>query len=129
MNFPIFKVGWHVQRSTEPNIAFLIDPNSKRFKISQKYPLSYIKLPFLDNQRVFNILLDNPRDLLADDIVKDLVEGVEGLDSSASGHACWLDDPDVVLVQLPLGIVGLDRLAELFCLCEEVLKGLFLGSL
>jgi hypothetical protein len=44
----------------KPNVTLLIDPYCKRVPVSDKDPLPDVKLLPADEQRVLNVLLDDP---------------------------------------------------------------------
>ena len=56
----------------ETDIAFLIEPNSKRIKICDQHPLSDVEFSPQNNQRIFDVFLSDPLRLFAFYMVLDL---------------------------------------------------------
>lgn len=69
MNFTVFQVLWFICLWTKSDIALIINPNSKRFKIGQNNPLPYIKLFLSEDERSLYVFLHHPGYLLANNVV------------------------------------------------------------
>ena len=79
------------------NIALAIYPDSQWIPIGHKYPLTYIKLLFLYNQRVLYVLLHNEWSAFDSFyILHYLFIWPEDFYSSSSRFTSWFDDPDIM---------------------------------
>ena len=121
MDFPVLEVLGLVDGGAEPNVALVVHPHANGLEIGPEHPLPDIELLPSYDQWPLNVLLDHPGDLIANYVVQHLVELVEGLDASASRHAGWLDDPDVLAVEGPLWVDLLELLVKGGHLLEQLL--------
>ena len=81
----------------QSDIALIVGPDGERVPISNKYPLSDVKLARVDDQWIFNVLLnDHPAPAFLDGFDNSIVFAVDG-DAATTRPLAWLDDPDVVL--------------------------------
>ena len=81
----------------QSDIALIVGPDGEWVPISNKYPLSDVKLARVDDQWIFDVLLDDhPAPAFLDGFDDSIVFAVDG-DAAATRPLAWLDDPDVVL--------------------------------
>ena len=88
-----FVIGvWVVIQGSKSEIAFIIDPYSQWVPISNQYPLSDVKLFPIDNQRIFNVFLDDdhPTTFTGLDTPDDVVVISQDLNAFTSVTRTWL---------------------------------------
>lgn len=81
----------------DSDIVLFVDPHCQRVPVSHNYPLPDVEFLVVDCQWVFNILLGDPLDVLAQYIVEQLVHLVERSDPPATGQASWFHNPDILI--------------------------------
>ena len=121
MNFTVFEIFRRVNWSAESNIALLVDPDAKRFKICPENPLPNIEFFPPYYQRSFNVFLNHPRNLASHYVIENFKQVIKSFDASASGHASRFDDPDVVAIERPLRIDLFQLFVKRCHLFEELL--------
>lgn len=80
------------------NVAFIVAPNGERIPIGHQHPLTDVKLPSFDNERILNTLLNDPETGIAlqiCDAVHNPLIGLVHFDSTASRTAAWLQEPQI----------------------------------
>ena len=108
--------------SREADVAFVVHPDDQRVEVGNEHPLSNIELSLKDDKRVLDVLLGDPKGLLAFHVVLDLYEVVVAGYTSASRKTRRLQDPNVVvaceviLMRKSLLVFG----QELFYFLEEL---------
>lgn len=70
--------------AAETKVAFFIEPDDRRVEVLDQYPLPNVELLAVDQQRVFDVLLDDELAIFSQTVVCDIVEIVETFDASAS---------------------------------------------
>ena len=93
----VIKLSNVVVNRWESYIALTIYPDSQWIPIGHKNPLTYVKLLFLNDQRVLYVLLNNkwsPFDSFY--VLHDLFIWSEDFYSSSSRFTSWLYYPDIV---------------------------------
>jgi hypothetical protein len=82
---------------SKSNVAFIINPNSKRIPVFNENPLPYIELSGLDDQRILDVLLYHPMSSFGIlYVIQYLVMVGHYLYSSSSARHSWLYDPKVL---------------------------------
>lgn len=104
MDLAVFEVVRLVCGGAKSDVALIVYPDPEGLEISEQYPLPDIELPLLYDQRVLNIFLCHPRNLLADDVIENLSDFIECFDASAPRQAGGLHYPNIVPIQIPLRI-------------------------
>jgi len=80
----------------KPDIRLVPKPHLQWIPRRHQHPLPDVEFPVQNDLRVLYVFLSNPVPLFIA-VVDDFNKGVVDIDASASGHACWFDNPDVVV--------------------------------
>jgi hypothetical protein len=64
VSVPVFEHISVVILKTKAKVKLIIKPNLRRVVILNEHPNSDIEFAFVDNQRIFNVLLDNILNIL-----------------------------------------------------------------
>ena len=83
----------------KPQIRFLVEPYGEGVEVGDEHPLSDVELAPQHHQGVLNVLLGDPKRLLASDVVLDLYQVVVASDPSPSTQPRWFQYPNVVVVR------------------------------
>lgn len=124
MNFAVLEVVGLVGGGAKSDVALIVYPDPKGLEISQQYPLPDVELPLLYDKRILDVLLCDPGNLLADNVVKNLSDFIECFDTSAPGQAGGLDYPNIVSIQIPLRIYLISMLAYFLSFAQQNLVDL-----
>jgi len=89
---------WVVVHHGKSDVALRIDPNSKGVPVCYEDPLPYIEFLLVNDQRVFDVLLDDPITSAAfTNIFQNLIKFAHHNDTAPSGSGTRLDYPKILV--------------------------------
>ena len=89
---------WVIIHQGETDVTFLKYPYCERVPIRNKHPLANIKLPFVDDQRILNILLYHPVSTSAlTDMLQYLIIISQHNNASATTRVARFHDPEILV--------------------------------
>ena len=89
---------WVVVHHGKSDVALCVDPHCKRVPVSYEDPLPNVEFSFVNDQRVFDVLLDDPITPSAlTNIFQDLIKFAHHNDTAPSRSGPRLDNPEVLV--------------------------------